>query len=90
MTALYPIFDIISYVCLVAGGIFCVIGGIGIIRCRLLHATHGASITDTMGAGLLILGLSFQAIQLMFNENGWVPDAWLVLVSSSSLDSSFY
>ena len=32
MTALYPIFDIISYVCLVAGGIFCVIGGIGIIR----------------------------------------------------------
>ena len=81
MTGLYPIFDIISYVCLVAGGLFCIIGGIGILRLPDFYTrTHGASITDTMGAGLMILGLSFQAVQLMFNENGWVPDRWLVLV----------
>ena len=81
MTALYPVFDVISYVCLVAGGIFCIIGGIGLLRLPDFYTrTHGASITDTMGAGLMILGLCFQAVQLMFNENGWVPDAWLVLV----------
>ncbi len=81
MTALYPVFDIISAICLIGGGIFCIIGGIGIIRLPDFYTrTHGASITDTMGAGLMILGLCFQAVQLMFNENGWVPDAWLVLV----------
>ena len=43
-----------------------------------------------MGAGLMILGLSFQAIQLMFNENGWVPDAWLVLVEELTLYWTLY
>ena len=51
-----------SWVCLVSGSFFAVTGGIGLIRlpdfyCRI----HGAGVTDTLGAGLVLLGLMFQA-----------------------------
>jgi multicomponent Na+:H+ antiporter subunit G len=50
--------EIISGICLLAGAIFCVIGGIGILRLPDLYArTHAATITDTLGAGLMLLGL---------------------------------
>ena len=54
--------EIVSWVCLLAGSFFAVVGGIGILRlpdffCRI----HGGGITDTMGAGLILLGLMFQA-----------------------------
>ncbi len=50
--------EIISGICLLAGAIFCVIGGIGILRLPDLYTrTHAATITDTLGAGLMLLGL---------------------------------
>lgn len=54
--------DILSGACLVVGSVFAVIGGIGIVRLPdFFTRLHGASITDTMGAGLVLVGLMLQA-----------------------------
>ncbi|MGB1581503.1 MAG: monovalent cation/H(+) antiporter subunit G [Nevskiales bacterium] len=54
--------DILSWFCLLAGGCFAVIGGIGMHRLSDFFArSHAASITDTGGAGLIIVGLLLQA-----------------------------
>lgn len=54
--------DVLSWACLVAGGVFCVIGGVGLIRMPDFYTrTHAASVVDTLGAGLLLLGLMLQA-----------------------------
>ena len=54
--------DILSWIFLVAGGAFCIIGMIGIIRLPDMFARlHGASVTDTLGAGFIITGLVLQS-----------------------------
>lgn len=54
--------DAVSWVCLVAGGIFCVIGAVGLNRMpEFFTRIHAASVTDTLGAGLILLGLVLQA-----------------------------
>ncbi len=54
--------DLASWACIVVGGVFAVIGGIGILRLPDFYTrVHAAGITDTLAAGLLILGLMFQA-----------------------------
>ena len=54
--------DILSWIFLVAGGAFCIIGMIGIIRLPDMFARlHGASVADTLGAGFIIIGLVLQA-----------------------------
>lgn len=74
------VLEILSWICLVAGSLFCVIGGVGILRLPDFYTrTHAASITDTMGAGLVLAGLFFQGVDLMFDDNmAWQPDMWLV------------
>ncbi len=53
--------DIISWICLVGGSLFAIIGGIGLLRLPDFYTRmHGGGITDTMGAGLVLLGLMFQ------------------------------
>ena len=47
---------------LVAGGLFCVVGGIGLLRMPDFYTrVHAASVTDTLGVGLILLGLILQA-----------------------------
>ena len=54
--------DLLSWSCLLAGGFFCVVGGIGFIRMPDFYTRmHAASVTETLGAGLLLLGLMIQA-----------------------------
>ena len=54
--------EIVSWLCLVAGGAFSIIGAIGLIRMPdFFTRMHAASVTDTLGAGLLIIGLILQA-----------------------------
>ena len=54
--------DIISWIALTVGGVFVLIGGIGMLRLPDFYTRiHGASVTDTLGAGLVLLGLIFQA-----------------------------
>lgn len=54
--------DTISWACIVAGGLFCIIGGVGLVRMpSFFTRMHAASLIDTLGAGLILLGLVIQA-----------------------------
>ena len=54
--------DIASWVCLAGGGLFCIIGAVGLHRMPDFYTRmHAASVTDTLGAGLVLLGLMLQA-----------------------------
>ena len=54
--------DALSWVCLTAGGLFCIVGGIGLLRMPdFFTRVHAASVTDTLGAGLVLVGLVLQA-----------------------------
>ena len=54
--------DVLSWACLLAGGLFCAIGALGLLRMPDFYTRmHAASVTDTVGAGLILLGLILQA-----------------------------
>ena len=54
--------DILSWSMLSAGGVFVLIGGIGALRMPNLYTRmHAASVTDTMGAVLVLAGVMVQA-----------------------------
>lgn len=54
--------DLVSWFCLVVGGFFAMVGGLGLLRMPdFFTRMHAASVTDTLGAGLLLLGLILQA-----------------------------
>ena len=54
--------DLASWILLVAGGLFCIVGGIGLLRMPdFFTRVHAASVTDTLGVGLILLGLILQA-----------------------------
>lgn len=54
--------DIVSWFFLILGSFFSIVGGIGIVRFpEFFSRLHGGGITDTMGAGMLMIGLLFQA-----------------------------
>ena len=56
------ILDIGSWILLLAGSIFVLIGAFGILRLPDFYTRlHAAGLTDTMGAGLVLLGLLLQA-----------------------------
>ena len=56
------IIDILSWICLLAGGALGIIGGIGIHRFPDFYSRlHAAGITDTLCAMLILLGLGLQA-----------------------------
>jgi len=51
-----------SWACLVAGGVFCVTGALGLVRMPDFYTRmHAASVIETLGAGLILLGLLLQA-----------------------------
>jgi len=53
--------DLASWVLLLAGSVFLIIGGIGLIRMPDFYTRlHPAGLTDTMAAGLILLGLALQ------------------------------
>jgi len=54
--------EILVWACLVTGCVFSVIGGIGVLRMPDFYTrSHAASITDTMGALLILLGLGIHS-----------------------------
>ena len=55
------VLDILSWVFLMAGSFFSIAGGIGVIRMPdVFTRLHAAGVTDTGGAGLILVGLMFQ------------------------------
>ena len=54
--------EVAIWMCLVAGSVFCVIGGIGVVRMPDFYTrSHAASITDTLGATLILVGLGLHS-----------------------------
>lgn len=57
------IFDLLSWVLLVAGSLTLVLSAVGIVRMPTFYTRlHVASINETLGPGLILLGLAFQAV----------------------------
>lgn len=54
--------DILSWILLLAGSFWIVLGGVGLLRFPDFYSRlHPAGLTDTMGAALLLAGLMLQA-----------------------------
>ncbi len=51
-----------SWICLLGGSFFILVSSLAVLRLPdYFSRIHGAGITDTLGAGLILLGLAFQA-----------------------------
>jgi len=56
------VLDFLSGFFIVAGAFFCLLGGIGLIRMPDFYTRmHAASVTETLGVGLMLLGLILKA-----------------------------
>ena len=54
--------DILRWLFLISGSFFTLTGAVGLFRFPdFFSRTHAASVTDTLGAGLIIIGLMLQA-----------------------------
>jgi multicomponent Na+:H+ antiporter subunit G len=65
--------DGLSWALILAGGFFTVVGAVGLVRMPdVFTRMHAVSVTDTLGAGLLLVGFMLQAglslvlLKLMF------------------------
>ena len=57
-----PLIDLFSWACLLVGGFFGIVGGIGVVRLPdFFTRLHGAGLTDTLCAALILIGLMLQA-----------------------------
>ncbi len=56
------LFEYLGWISLLAGSFFCLVGALGLIRMPDFYTRmHAASVTDTLGAGLILLGLMLHA-----------------------------
>jgi multicomponent Na+:H+ antiporter subunit G len=56
------VLDVLSAALLAAGGAFCVIGALGLLRMPdFFTRMHAAGVIDTLGAWLILAGLALQA-----------------------------
>ncbi|MDV7338799.1 monovalent cation/H(+) antiporter subunit G [Terasakiella sp. A23] len=56
------VLNILSWVFILAGSAFVIIGAIGVMRLpEVFTRSHAAGMVDTFGTGLILLGLMFQA-----------------------------
>ena len=56
------ILEVLSWISILGGLFFMIVGTIGVVRMPDVYTRlHAAGMTDTMGAGLLLLGMCFQA-----------------------------
>ncbi len=56
------VIDGLSWLAIIGGIVFCLIGGYGMIVLKDMYARlHAASLIDTLGVGLIFLGLILQA-----------------------------
>jgi len=57
-----PLIDILSWISLLVGGAFIVVGALGLVRLPDLYTRlHASGIIDIPGAGFIVLGLALQA-----------------------------
>ena len=66
--------DLLSWLLLLAGGFFVMVGSLGLVRMpSFFTRVHAASITDTLGAGLMLLGMLLQSPD-------WIGAVKLILI----------
>ena len=54
--------DLLSWASLLAGGVFSIVGAVGMLRMPDFYTRmHAASVVDTLGAGFILFGLLLQA-----------------------------
>jgi multicomponent Na+:H+ antiporter subunit G len=76
------VLDGLTWVAMLSGGFFVIVGGIGMLRFPdLFTRLHAASVTETLGAGLLLLGMLLQV-------DHWLVAAKLVLLAAFLLVTS--
>jgi multicomponent Na+:H+ antiporter subunit G len=57
-----PVVDLASWALILLGSFFTVVGAFGLMRMpEIFTRMHAASVTDTLGVGLLIMGMGLQA-----------------------------
>ena len=72
--------DVLSWVFLLVGSFFAISGGIGVIRMPdLFTRLHAAGVTDTGGAGLILVGLDVPGRAVAGHREA-PPDSRLPLV----------
>lgn len=77
--------DAASWLCLVGGGLFCIVGAIGLLRMPDVYTRmHAASVIETLGAGLILLGLVLQAGFTLVAVKLFVLGALIVLTSPTA------
>ena len=55
------VLELLSGLCLLAGSVLCVTGGVGLLRLPdFFSRVHGAGVTETLAAPLLLCGLMLQ------------------------------
>jgi len=60
---------ILVWLFLLAGSFFAIVGGIGILRLpEFFSRLHGGGVTDTLGAGLIMVGLLIHGLSGIFAE----------------------
>lgn len=53
---------LLSWLCLLSGAFLVVVAGVGLLRLPDFYTRiHGAGVTDTLGAALILMGLAIQA-----------------------------
>ena len=70
--------DVLSWISIATGVFFMLVGTFGLLRMPDVYTRlHAAGMTDTMGAGFLLLGMALQTVvDMMHGETGY----WTVLV----------
>ena len=77
--------DIVSWGLLLGGGFFLVVGAIGLVRMPdFFTRMHAASVTDTGGAGLILLGLMLQAGWSLVTFKLFITLVFLLFTSSTA------
>ena len=77
--------DIVSWILLLAGTIIVLIGAVGIMRQPDFYTRlQSAGLTDTMGAGLVLLGLLLQAETFMVGIKLVIIGAFLLFTSPTT------
>lgn len=58
--------DAIGWLALCTGGLFCLVGATGVLRMPDVYTrAHAASVIDTLGAGLILIGLLAQSTTVL-------------------------
>ncbi len=72
--------DVVSWISILGGLFFIVVGSIGVLRFPDVYTRlHAAGMTDTMGAGLVLIGLAFQS-GFAFESGGWLITVRLLMI----------